>query len=119
MDGIKAKKYMDCKIACLIWAGGLLTAIFLPAILAVVGFVIPFGNPATLTFLLKLIDKVEIKIALFFIMVLSIWYGLDVLLNILSKNRVKIRHGKLLFYGLAFAWSAHIGYVLFILESGQ
>lgn len=119
MQNAKAKKYLDRGIAWLVWSGGFLAAIMLPAILVVACFVVPFAHPAILTFLLKIVDKVEIKIALFFIIALPIWYGLNNILNVLMESRITIRHSELLFYGLAFAWSAQIGYVLFILETIQ
>lgn len=110
------KKYIDIGILMLVGLGGWCTAVFVPACIIIVGFLIPFADAATLTFLLKLIDTLWMKGILFCMMVLPIWYGLNCILDILESFSVSLRRGPLLFYGLAFVWSAHVGYVLFILE---
>lgn len=111
-----AKKYIDVGILTLVRLGGWCAAVFVPACITIVGFVIPFANAATLTFLLKLMDTLWMKGILFCMIVLPIWYGLNCILKILKLFSVSLRRGLLLFYGLAFVWSAQVGYVLFILE---
>lgn len=112
----RVKHQIDLVVRGLVMVGGLWSAIFVPVAIVIVSFIIPFANPATLTHLLKLFQSVWFKCFLFFMMVLPIWYGLSRILLTLRDMAMECHRGPVFFYGLAFAWSAHIGYVLFFLE---
>lgn len=109
----RIKKTIDLLVHSLVTIGGLWTAIFAPVAIVIVGFIIPFANPTTLTHLLKLLQLVWFKCLLFFMMVLPILYGLNRILLTLRAMAIERHRSSVFFYGLAFAWSAHIGYVLF------
>lgn len=115
----RVKQQIDFLVRCLVKVGGLWAAIFAPAAIVIVGFIIPFANPTTLTHLIKLFQSGWFKCFLFFMMVLPVWYGLNRILLTLDDMAIKCRRSSAFFYGLAFAWSAHIGYVLFFVEQTQ
>lgn len=95
-------------------AGGMWAAIFSPIVMAIIAFVIPFGDPATRSYILKLIYTLGGKLFLFLMISLPIWCGLHRILHTLHDFNIHPRRGKLLTYGLALAWTLHAGYILFI-----
>jgi len=95
-------------------AGGMWAAIFAPVIIVVIAFIIPFGDVATRSYILKLITMFGGKLFLFFMISLPIWCGLHRILHTLHDFNIHPKRGKLLTYGLALAWTAHTGYILFI-----
>jgi fumarate reductase subunit D len=106
---------IDSKIAKGLFAiGGLWTAIFTPVVLIMITFIIPFGNAATRSYILKIANTGFGKIALFLTISLPIWYGLQQILTILHKHNIHPKREKLTTYGLALAWTAHAIYILFV-----
>ena len=111
------KKKIDLVFHGLVLVGGGWVAVFGPMAVIIIGFVIPFSGPKTLTYLLKLLQIAWFKWFLFFMMVLPIWYGLARILSALGRSSIQHRRGPLLFNALALIWTAHVGYVLFILAN--
>lgn len=95
-------------------AGGMWAAIFSPIVIVIVAFIIPFGDVTTRSYLLKLIDTFAGKSFLVLMISLPIWCGLHRILHLLHDFNIHPRRGKLLTYSLAFAWSAHAVYLLFL-----
>lgn len=94
-------------------AGGMWAAIFAPVIIVIISFIIPFGDAATRSYILKLITMFSGKLFLFFMISLPIWCALHRILHMLHDFNIHPRRGKLLTYGLALIWTIHVGYVLF------
>ncbi|WP_392551775.1 fumarate reductase subunit FrdD [Orbus wheelerorum] len=94
--------------------GGMWAAIFAPAIIIITAFIIPFGDAATRSYILKLMTMFTGKLFLFFMISLPIWYGLHRILHMLHDFNIHPRRGKLLTYGLALAWTIHTAYILFV-----
>lgn len=94
-------------------AGGMWAAIFAPIVIVIVAFIIPFGDAATLTRLLRLAQTLYGKIFLLAMIVLPIWCAVHRILYTLHDIKIHPRRGKLLFYGLALVWSIHAVYVIF------
>ncbi|QIQ20781.1 fumarate reductase subunit FrdD [Zophobihabitans entericus] len=94
-------------------AGGMWAAIFAPVMIVIVGFVIPFADAGVLTHLLRLVQYPLSKLFLFAMVVLPIWCALHRILHTLHDMKIYPKRGKLLFYGLAVAWTIQAGYVLF------
>lgn len=111
----KPKVIIDLLLALLYQLGGVWAAIVAPIVVIIVGFLLPFADAATLTHLLRLSTTPLFKIFMLAMMVLPIWYGLPILLQTLNTFNIYPKRAKLLFYGLAFAWSAHAGYIIFIM----
>lgn len=95
-------------------AGALWASIFCPIIIIITGFVIPFGDVATRSYILKLISDMPGKIFLFLMISLPIWYALYRILYVLYDANIHPKRGKLLTYGLALAWTVHAYYILFM-----
>ncbi|MCO6524372.1 MAG: hypothetical protein J6562_05035 [Candidatus Schmidhempelia sp.] len=112
---IKPKAIIDLLLTFLFELGGIWAAIVAPIVTVIVGFLLPFADAATLTHLLRISSTLFFKIFMLAMIVLPIWYGLPILLQTLNKFNIYPKRAKLLFYGLAFAWSAHAGYIIFIM----
>lgn len=95
-------------------AGGMWAAIFAPVVIVIIAFMIPFGDVATRSAILKLIGTLVGKLFLFLMISLPIWCGLHRILHLLHDFNIHPKRGKLLTYGLALAWTIHAGYILFI-----
>lgn len=93
---------------------GMWVAIFAPIIIAILAFVIPFGDAMTRSYILKLIYTLGGKLFLFFMISLPIWYGLQRILQMLNDFNIYPRRGKLLISCLALGWTLHAVYLLFI-----
>jgi len=98
----------------LLRVGGMWAAIFSPTIIIIIAFIIPFGDVATRSYILKLITMFGGKLFLFFMICLPIWWGLHRILHTLHDFAIYPKRGKLLTYGLALVWTVHTGYILFI-----
>lgn len=94
--------------------GGTWAAIFLPAVLVILIFIIPFGDVVTRSYILKIANKEIGKVFLFLMISLPIWCGLQQILTILHERKIHLKREKLLTFGLALAWTLHAIYILFI-----
>ncbi|OCG44177.1 hypothetical protein A9G35_08775 [Gilliamella sp. Choc5-1] len=94
--------------------GGTWAAIFLPIMLIIMAFMIPFADVATRSYILKIANTEIGKIFLFLMISLPIWYGLQQILTILHEHKIHPKREKLLTLGLALAWTLHAIYLLFI-----
>ncbi|RKS85243.1 succinate dehydrogenase subunit D [Orbus hercynius] len=94
---------------CGFWA-----AIFAPAMIVIIAFIIPFGDVMTRSYILKLMGMPAVKLFLFLMISLPIWYGLYRVLAVLHYFNLYPHREKLLTYGLALAWTLHAGYILFM-----
>jgi fumarate reductase subunit D len=94
--------------------GGTWVAVFSPIVLIIMIFIIPFGDAATRSYILKIANTEFGKIFLFLMISLPIWCGLQQILTILHKYNIHPKREKLLTFGLALAWTVHAIYVLFI-----
>ena len=105
----------DSKVANGLFAlGGLWAAIFAPAVLIIIAFIIPFGDAITRSSILKLANTQLGKLFLCLMISLPIWYGLQQILTLLHQFNIHPKREKLLTYGLALAWTAHAIYILFV-----
>lgn len=89
-------------------------AIFGPVIFIIAGYVIPFGDAQSRSYLLKLIDTTVGKSLLFFIVSLTIFCAFAQILTVLNHLKIYPKRAKLMTYGLAFIWIIHLFYLLFI-----
>lgn len=94
-------------------AGGMWAAIFAPIIIVIMAFIIPFGDVATRSYILKLIMSPIGKGFLFLMISLPIWCALHRILHTLHDINIHPKRGKLLIYGIAVLWTLHAGYMLF------
>ncbi|OCG55785.1 hypothetical protein A9G38_10995 [Gilliamella sp. Imp1-1] len=94
--------------------GGTWAAIFLPVVLVILAFIIPFGDAITRSYILKIANKEIGKVFLFLMISLPIWCGLQQILSILHERKIYPKREKLLTFGLALAWTLHAIYILFI-----
>lgn len=94
--------------------GGTWAAIFLPVVLVILTFIIPFGDVVTRSYILKITNKEIGKVFLFLMISLPIWCGLQQILSILHERKIYPKREKLLTFGLALAWTLHAIYILFI-----
>lgn len=94
--------------------GGTWAAIFSPIVMVIMAFIIPFGNAATRSYILKLVNIDLGKVFLLLMISLPIWFGLPKILTILHEFKIYPKREKLLIYTLALAWTAHAIYILFV-----
>ncbi|OCG11180.1 hypothetical protein A9G24_09565 [Gilliamella sp. App6-5] len=94
--------------------GGTWAAVFLPIVLAIITFIIPFGDAATRSHILKIANTEMGKLFLFLMISLPIWCGLQQILTLLHEHKIYPKREKLLTFGLALAWTIHAIYILFI-----
>ncbi|MDF7670036.1 hypothetical protein PT276_02250 [Orbaceae bacterium ESL0721] len=94
---------------CGTWA-----AIFAPIMMVIVGYIIPFGNVAERSYLLKLMGTMHGKIIFCLMIILPIWYALPRILETIHTFNIHPKREKMLILVLAFAWSAHAIYLLFV-----
>lgn len=94
--------------------GGTWAAIFSPIVIAIMAFIIPYGNALTRSYILKLVNTELGKVFLLVMITLPIWFGLPRILTILHEFKIYPKREKLLTYTLALAWTAHAIYILFI-----
>ncbi|WP_085246894.1 fumarate reductase subunit FrdD [Gilliamella mensalis] len=94
--------------------GGTWVAIFSPIILVIMAFIIPFGDATTRSYVLKIVTTEIGKVFLVLMISLPIWCGLQLILTILHEHKIYPKREKLLFLGLALAWTLHAIYILFI-----
>lgn len=94
--------------------GATWVAIFFPIVLIIMAFMIPFGEVATRSYILKIANTEVGKTFLFLMISLPIWCGLQQILNILHEHKIYPKREKLLALGLALAWALHAIYILFI-----
>lgn len=93
---------------------GIWAAIFSPVVIVIMAWAIPFGNVLTRSYLLSITKTIEVKVFLLLMITLPLWYGLHRILQLLHDVNIYPKREKLLTYGLAFAWTAHAIYILFI-----
>lgn len=94
--------------------GGLWAAIFAPVVLGIIAFIIPFGDAITRSSILKLANTELGKLFLCLMISLPIWCGLQQILTLLHHFNIHPKREKLLTFCLAFAWTAHAIYILFV-----
>lgn len=94
--------------------GGTWSAIFLPVIIAIIAFIIPFGDAIARSYILKIANTETGKLFLVLMISLPIWYALQQILTILHHHNIYPKREKILTFALALAWTIHAIYILFI-----
>ncbi|MWN89121.1 hypothetical protein GQ597_00080 [Gilliamella sp. Pra-s65] len=101
-------------IRSLFMLGGTWAAMFAPIVLIIMAFMLPFGEVATRSYILKIANTDIGKVLLFLTISLPVWFGLQQILTILHEHQIHPKREKLLTFGLALAWTLHAIYLLFI-----
>ncbi|OCG20143.1 hypothetical protein A9G22_00895 [Gilliamella sp. App2-1] len=94
--------------------GSTWAAIFSPVVLVIMAYIIPFGDAATRSYILKIANTEIGKVFLCLMISLPIWCGLQQILAILHEHKIHPKREKLLTFSLALAWTIHAIYILFI-----
>lgn len=94
--------------------GGTWAAIFLPVIMIIIAFIIPFGNATTRSYILKVVNTETGKLFLFLMISLPIWCALQKIITILHQHNIHPKREKILTVALALAWAMHAVYILFV-----
>ncbi|WP_172398408.1 fumarate reductase subunit FrdD [Gilliamella apicola] len=94
--------------------GGTWAAIFLPVIMIIIAFIIPFGNATTRSYILKVVNTETGKLFLFLMISLPIWCALQKIITILHQHKIHPKREKILTVALALAWTMHAAYILFV-----
>ncbi|MCX8648781.1 hypothetical protein J3U21_00325 [Gilliamella sp. B2776] len=94
--------------------GGTWTAVFLPVIIIIIAFIIPFSDATTRSYILKVTNTETGKLFLFFMISLPIWCALHKIIVILHHHKIYPKREKILTVALALAWTIHAIYILFV-----
>ncbi|WP_392566502.1 fumarate reductase subunit FrdD [Utexia brackfieldae] len=97
--------------------GGLWAAILAPVMIIIVGLLLPFADARTLTYLLRIAQHTIFKVFILLMIILPIWCGLYRISNLLRQANIYLKRADLIFFSVAFFWSAYCGYVIFIMDN--